>query len=107
MIMTPEQISELSGKLVVKNVSGASVAMTSCGGFTFAVDQEVDLLASATDPCLRAGNMGIAQYMCGAGPHMELCQLIADGKIEIIERKEPLPKRAVSQRIQEFALENA
>lgn len=103
-MITDEQLSMLRGKLVLHNVSGAPVEMESCGGFTFATDQQIDLLSPSTDPKLQAGNMGIAEYMCSAGPHMELCRLVAEGSLEVLQKVEPMPTAMRLQKMEEWGL---
>ena len=63
--MTPAQITQLRGSLVLKNVSGGVLNLTTYDSTSLAIDEELDILDADTPAAIKAGDYPTAKNMVG------------------------------------------
>lgn len=97
MSLSAGEMKRLKGTLTVKNVSGSPLTLTNYGAYSFAVDEELDLLDDAVPSTLQAADYSTAQNMVGlasvgkAPKHTayELAQLVDAGSLSITSDIKP------------------
>ena len=87
------QLDRRKGKYRIKNIKGSAWALTQYGQYSFAVNEELDLLDDAVPGTLRAADYRTAKNMCGRADvgkppkftTYELAQRIDVGELSVIE----------------------
>ena len=98
--MTPEEITQARGQLVLRNDTGSPLSLTNYAGYTFAVGEELDIIDMSTPDTLMAGEYCVAKNMVGqasvgkapAYTTYELAQRIQAGELSIIKDVPPDPR---------------
>lgn len=97
MTYSADQLARLCGEISIKNISGGALQLTNYGQYTFAVDEEINLLDSALPDTLRAADYPNALNMVGCAtptkaPHhtdYELAQRIVANELAVTVNRRP------------------
>jgi len=90
MALTPEQIAKLKGSFIIKCVKAGGYTMTGYGGYSWAENEQQNLVDDALPDTLRAGDYWTARNMC-RDPARELAQRIEAGDFIVVEEQQPDP----------------
>lgn len=76
------------GTYKVKCIDQNGVALSTLGGYTFAYEDEIDLLDPNLSGNIRCSNWSTADTLCRDSA-FELAQMIEAGRLEVTEQRRP------------------
>ena len=86
--MSIHNLKRFIGTYKIKCVKNGGLTLANYGQYSFAQDEEIDLLAKTTHIAIRAGTYHTACMMCN-DPALEIASLINAGDLVITENMPP------------------